>query len=122
MKSMTKALLAGSVLACLAVAGTTGTAHAAIGRLTLISGTAGVSFSYTTCQPPRDQPVELYEVDTFDNQPVPGCQVVLTGRTGASQVLCVGRGSLPPELRQVLRVRMQPGTAPPCAYGPAAGS
>ncbi|MGW0192733.1 hypothetical protein [Nonomuraea sp. NPDC003201] len=119
---MTKALLTGSALACLTVAGTTGTAHAATGRLTLISGTAGVSFSYTTCQPPRDQPVEPYEVDTFDNQPAPGCQVVLTGRTGASQVLCVGRGSLPPELRQVLRVRMQPGTAPPCAYGPTAGS
>ncbi|MFF4616423.1 hypothetical protein [Nonomuraea jabiensis] len=72
MKSMAKALLAGSAPACLTVAGTAGTAYAA--------------------------------------------------RTGASQVLCVGRGSLPPELRQVLRVRIQPGTAPPCAYGPAAGS
>ncbi|MEV6032177.1 hypothetical protein AB0L65_13560 [Nonomuraea sp. NPDC052116] len=50
MKSMTKALLTGSALACITVAGTTGTAHAATGRLTLISGTAGVSFSYTTCQ------------------------------------------------------------------------
>ncbi|MEV4572819.1 hypothetical protein AB0K16_06130 [Nonomuraea jabiensis] len=122
MKSMTKALLAGSALACLTVAGTTGTAYAATGRLTLFSGTAGVSFIYETCQPPQDRPVDLYVADTFDNQPATGCQVVLTSRTGASQVLCVGRGSLPPELRQVLRVRIQPGTAPPCAYGPAAGS
>ncbi|MFG6200160.1 hypothetical protein [Nonomuraea sp. JJY05] len=122
MKSMTKALLTGSALACLTLAGTTGTAHAATGRLTLFSGTAGVSFVYGTCQPPRDYPVELFQVDTFDNQPVPGCQAVLTGRSGASQVLCVGRGSVPPELRQVLRVRIQPGTAPPCAYGPAAGN
>ncbi|MFI7126795.1 hypothetical protein ACIBQ1_13960 [Nonomuraea sp. NPDC050153] len=122
MKTMTRALLAGSALACLAVAGTTGTAQAATGRLTLTSGTAGVSFLYGSCQPARQYQPELYQVDTFDNQPVTGCQVVLIGSPGVSQVLCVGRGNVPPELSRSPRVVIQPGTAPPCAYGPAAGN
>jgi hypothetical protein len=116
MKSMTRALLAGSALACLAVVGMTGTAHAASGRLTLTSGTGSVTVFYDACQPPRSYQPQLYVVDTFDNQPASGCQAVLINRAGASTVLCVGRGSVPTEFRQAPRVVIQPGIAPTCGF------
>ncbi|MFI7706066.1 hypothetical protein [Nonomuraea sp. NPDC049480] len=114
MNSTVKALLAGSALTCLAVVGATGTAHAATGRLTLIGGTGSRTVVYDACQPSmqfRPQPLQL---EAFENQPLPGCQAVLFNRTGASKVLCVGRGTVPVEFRESMLVRIQLGTAPVC--------
>ncbi|MFI7642587.1 hypothetical protein [Nonomuraea sp. NPDC049400] len=122
MKTTAKALLAGSVLACVAVAGGAGTAHAANaagGRLTLIGDIGAVTFTYPTCQPPRQYHSQLREIQSFVNQPPPGCQAVLVNRAGASRVLCVGSGDVPFEFRQPTSIIIQPGTAPDCGIGPA---
>ncbi|MEV0383421.1 hypothetical protein [Nonomuraea sp. NPDC050643] len=116
MKLLMKAFVAGSALACMAVVGAAGTAHAATGRLTLISGTASATVTYDSCQPPRQYQSNLFQLDAFDNQPAPGCQAVLISRAGASKVLCVGRGNVPAEFRDARLVQFRPGTAPNCGF------
>ena len=61
----------------MAVVGTAGAANAAGGRLTLISGTGAATIAYSTCQSPRQYPVQQHEIDAFVNEPLPGCQAVL---------------------------------------------
>ncbi|TDD13018.1 hypothetical protein [Nonomuraea diastatica] len=110
------ALVAGSALTCLVMAGTASAAQAASGRLALSSGSVNRTFLYDTCQPATQYPWSLSQIDKFDNQPSPGCQAVLINQTGASKVLCEGRGTVPPEFLQVRLIRIQPGTAPSCGF------
>ncbi|MCF6473796.1 hypothetical protein FAF44_36245 [Nonomuraea sp. MG754425] len=117
MRSPLRALTVGFALTCLTVVGTTSTAHAADGQLTLSSGSASRTILYDTCQPPRQFPFQQFQIDAFHNQPSPGCQALLINQAGASTVLCVGRGTVPAEFRQVRLVQLQPGTAPPCGFG-----
>ncbi|TDD21336.1 hypothetical protein [Nonomuraea diastatica] len=110
--------IAGAALTFMTLVGTTGTAHAAAGQLTLISGTDSRAFVYESCQPPRQFQQPLFQLESFRNQPPPGCQAVLVNRAGASKVLCVGHGYVPSEFSRASLVRIQPGTAPACAYEP----
>ncbi|MFI6707967.1 hypothetical protein ACIBF7_16160 [Nonomuraea sp. NPDC050478] len=105
--------IAGAALAALTLAGT-GTAHAADGQLTLISETGSRTIVYDSCQPPRQLQPQLSQLQSFRNQPPPGCQAVLVNQSGAGLVLCVGRGFVPPEFSRPSFVRVQPGTAPAC--------
>ncbi|WP_155343710.1 hypothetical protein [Acrocarpospora pleiomorpha] len=54
-------------------------------------------------------------VASFDNQPLPGCAVILQTRAGATFTLCAGRGIVPPAYREADRALIKPGTTPPCA-------
>ncbi|NBE96191.1 hypothetical protein FE391_20335 [Nonomuraea sp. KC401] len=109
-----RALLTGAALTCLT--GTTVAtipAHAA-SRAGSDGGGETFRYAYGACQPQRQyQPSR--KIATFDNQPLDGCQVVLTNRAGESTVLCEGRGEVPAEFRRSPQVRVQPGTAPECA-------
>ncbi|WP_336216130.1 hypothetical protein [Nonomuraea sp. LPB2021202275-12-8] len=116
MRTLLKALGAGLALACLTMFAATGPAQAASGRLTLSGGTASRTVVYDTCQPPAQSQPQTFTIETFVNEPLPGCQAVLINSAGASKVLCVGRGTVPAEFRNAALVRVQPGTAPPCAF------
>lgn len=60
-------------------------------------------------------------ISSFDNRPLPNCAVTLT-TTGASFVLCSGRGVVPPAFRQATRVTIRPGSSRPCGIGTAASA
>jgi hypothetical protein len=68
--------------------------------------------AYTSCAVPRQLPVQG-QVRSFANQPLAGCQVVLS-RGVRSQVLCAGRGTVPIDLQISPQVRIQPGSSPAC--------
>ncbi|MFC5818763.1 hypothetical protein [Nonomuraea harbinensis] len=80
----------------------------------MISETGSRTIVYDSCQPPRQLQPQLAQLQSFRNQPPPGCQAVLVNQSGAGLVLCVGRGFVPPEFSRPSLVRMQPGTAPAC--------
>jgi hypothetical protein len=61
------------------------------------------------------------QVASFDNRPLPGCQVALTSRRGTTTILCAGRGVVPAEFRQSPRLRLRPGFSRPCGITPTSG-
>ncbi|MCG5221016.1 hypothetical protein [Streptosporangium sp. KLBMP 9127] len=75
---------------------------------------------YTSCQPARNHQTAS-SIGAFDNRPLPGCQVVLINRVGATKVLCAGRSTVPADFRDAPQVRIQPGTAPACPIGAGSG-
>jgi hypothetical protein len=123
-----RALAAGSALIGLAaVGGLAAPASAAAqggqaaGSLTLFGeppGGATEVIHYTACQRPVLRQLRLNPVSAFDNQPLPGCQVVLISPSGVRKVLCAGKGSVPVEYRLASRVLIQAGASPVCTFGP----
>jgi hypothetical protein len=87
-----------------------------VGQVTLFQNadfTGPVSrTSYTTCSVPRQVTVQG-QVRSFDNQPLTGCQVVLS-KGARNQVLCAGRGAVPVDLQSSPQARIQPGSSPAC--------
>ncbi|WP_219462535.1 hypothetical protein [Nonomuraea rhizosphaerae] len=92
-------------------------AHAAVGRLTLFTDTnfaqPTTNISYESCQafigvvPGR-------RAGSFDNQPLPNCQVVLHALSG-DLTLCAGRAVVPPAYRQAIFYEIRTGNSVPCA-------
>jgi hypothetical protein len=125
MRRVRMVLLSGLTMAAAVVAASTGSAMAAdaaqLGRVVFYQSpdftgpTAAVS--YVNCQTPSQHQPGLSPVSAFDNQPLPGCQVLLINVAGGTRVLCDGRGVVPVEFRQNPRVRIQPGTSQPCGIG-----
>ncbi|MFC4116600.1 hypothetical protein [Nonomuraea zeae] len=70
-----------------------------------------VARSYLTC---AGVAALAHPVGSFDNQPLPGCSVLLQTAAGATFTLCTGRGVVPPAYRAAARAVIKPGTAPPC--------
>lgn len=86
-----------------------------IGRLTLSNrGATVVTTTYIGCPAPGRVLLVDGNVDRFDNLPADGCEVVLTNKLGGSFELCIGRGSVPPALRQAPTVRIRPGASVVC--------
>ncbi|GAA3672880.1 hypothetical protein GCM10022224_041430 [Nonomuraea antimicrobica] len=98
------------------VVGTAGTAQAAAGRLTLFSGSVAQTVTYDSCRPAQQYALSGQALDTFVNQPAPGCQALLVD-AGRSVVLCAGSGTVPIAFRNARFVRFQPGAAPDCGLG-----
>ncbi|TDD05953.1 hypothetical protein E1292_15925 [Nonomuraea deserti] len=108
-----RALLAGTALTCLTGTVAMSPAHAATGRVESDGGGETFRYAYAACQPEREYEPSR-RIATFDNQPLDGCQVVLTNQAGESTVLCEGRGRVPAGFRRSPQVSVQPGTAPEC--------
>jgi hypothetical protein len=103
------ARFAGAAAVAISLLAVAGPAEAAAtGRLTLYP--PGQTISYAACN--VTAVVQAY-VSSFDNRPLPDCQVQL--RKGAAVFpLCVGRGTIPAGFRDQPVVRIQPGLSYPC--------
>ncbi|MFI6733189.1 hypothetical protein ACIBI9_09680 [Nonomuraea sp. NPDC050451] len=108
------ACVAATIVSALALAAAP--AGAATARLTLYSDTAFSrptnSVSYDTCDNFIGR-VPGQRVGSFDNSPLPGCQVVLHS-LGGDFVLCAGRAVVPAAYRQVVLYSIRTGTSTAC--------
>ncbi|MFI0445625.1 hypothetical protein [Actinomadura sp. 6N118] len=75
------------------------------------------SVSYAGCSSVAVYPPGLTMISAFDNRPPADCQVALVNRTGATTVLCAGRGLVPDGFRQPRQVLVRAGFSRPCGIG-----
>ncbi|MEU4234611.1 hypothetical protein AB0F17_60925 [Nonomuraea sp. NPDC026600] len=54
------------------------------------------------------------QVGSFDNRPLPGCQVILHALSG-DLTLCAGRAVVPPAQRRAIFYEIRTGASAPCA-------
>jgi hypothetical protein len=97
-------------------AATTPEATQEIGQVTLFenvypTGPVWRTF-YTSCAVPRFATIQG-QVRSFDNQPLAGCQVVLS-KGVHSYILCAGRGTIPPDFQSSPLIRIHAGPSPVC--------
>ena len=86
-----------------------------VGRLRLLHrGEVVTTLPYEGCPRPGRTHLVNGTVDSFDNVPADGCEVVLRNRAGGTFELCIGSGSIPAAFQQSPLAQIRPGTSFRC--------
>ncbi|MGW0808011.1 hypothetical protein [Nonomuraea sp. NPDC002799] len=105
-----------AALAVIAVPAGAASAAPPVARLTLYSDTAFSrptnSVTYPACDAFIGR-IPGLRTGSFDNSPLPGCQVVLHALSG-DYVLCAGRAVVPAAFRQAVLYSIRTGASVPC--------